>query len=230
MIVNELRRWLHAKEIVMTNKIVVEVLVPKDVPAQERPQFEAAIVEFLFGVDRPRAEVAAALAIKGINPNGLATTFRKPVLGLCPDPDALEFVPGPALTKMAASKGMAFVGGGSVELEFQYDLASKMTYPPDALYVNLKVPKEIAQDITHEVEGEIAQALFGDCDITATAQSYLRAHGIANLMDVSGAALKGRAVPPTTRVSAAAAARLRRGGLNVDQFGKLEVHRVTALP
>lgn len=215
----------------VANKVVVQVLVPQDVPANERPDFEAAAVEFLFGADRPRSDLHQELVQRGVNLNGLAAASRAPALGVCPDPEAHQFIPSLALAKHAAGAGASLTTGGSIKVEFEYDQAQKMTYPHDVLYVNLSVPHQVAAGLTDELTGHLASALFGDCALPRAAQAYLAAYGV-DLDEVAhavGGGFRTGAIPPTTRVSAASAASLKKAGLNTDQFGKIEIRSVTPL-
>lgn len=213
------------------NKIVVQVLVPRDVPAQDRAGFESAAVEFLFGIDRPRAELNDELKKRGIDLNGLAAASTRSRLGICPDPEALEFVPTLALARHAAAAGVSLTTGGSVEIEFEYGQVSKMDYPSNTLFINLKLPRQAAQQITEQFTGDIVMSLFGDCELPRGAQAYLNAHGVdlKDIVQKAGAGIKAGTVPPTTRVGAAAAERLKRAGLDVDQFGKIQVKSVSAV-
>lgn len=213
------------------SKIVIQVLVPHDVPAAERQDFEAAAVEFLFGVDHPRPELHQELTRRGIDVNALAAAARMPVLGVCPVPDAFQFIPSLALAKHATAAGASFTAGGSVEVEFAYDQARNMTYPQDVLYVNLRVPPQVTAGMTDELTGHLATALFGECQLPQAAHAYLAAHG-TDLREVAhavGGGFRSGSIPPTTRVSPVAAAQLKKAGLNTDQFGKIEVRNVSPL-
>jgi hypothetical protein len=213
------------------NKIVVQVLVPRDVPPQDRAGFESAAVEFLFGIDRPRPELNDELKKRGIDLNGLAAASRRQRLGVSPEVEALEFIPSPALARHATAAGISLTSGGSVEIEFEYDQLSKMDYPSNTLFVNLKLPRQAAQKISDELTGDIVRSLFGDCELPRGAQAYLNAHGV-DLNEVAqkaGGGIKAGTIPPTTRVGTAAAERLKGGGLDVDQFGKIQVKSVSAL-
>jgi hypothetical protein len=204
------------------------VLIPANVPPKDQPAFEAAVVEFLFGTDRPRPELRTELAARGVSLNALAAV-SKPRLGLCPDPDAYEFVPSRSLAKHAAASGFSFTGGGSVDVLFQYGHAEKNS--SDVLYVNLKLPREIAQNISDEHTGDIATALFGDCELPRGAQAYLDAHGVGleEVAHKADAKFRGGSVPTTTRVSPENARLLKDAGFNTDQFGKLQIKSVSAL-
>lgn len=86
---------------------MVQVLVPKPVPADQRGQFESDVAEFLFGVDRPRADVLEQLEKRGVNLNAFAESLSRQQPAVCVEPDALAFIPGPALMKAAASSRFA---------------------------------------------------------------------------------------------------------------------------
>jgi hypothetical protein len=215
-----------------SNKIVVEVLVPHDVPVNDRADFEAAAVEFLFGTDRPRPELHAELTKRGVDLNALAAASRSKSLGICPDPDALQFIPSAALARHASTAGISLTNGGAVQVDFEYGQATKMKYPSDALLLNLKLPKQVTQNLTDELTGHLVTSLFGDCELPRDAQSYLDVFGV-DLHDVAqraGPAFASKKTPPTSRVSAAAAAKLKSGGLNTEQFGKVHVLKVSPLP
>lgn len=213
------------------NKIVVEVVAP-NVAASDRGNFEAAAVEFLFGVDQPRPELHAELTKRGVNLNILASLSRETPLAICPDPVARQFVPSAPLARHLISNGVSLTTGGSVEVEFNYDQANAKTHAPDALKVHLRLPKAIAQTMTEELTGHLVTAVFGDCQPTVAARAYLNVLGV-DLHEIAqsvGGAFASTASPPTTRVSASAAASLKSAGFDTDKFGKLEVMSVSALP
>lgn len=214
------------------NTIVVQVLVPQDVPAGDRADFEAAAVEFLFGVDRPRPELHAELSRRGVDLNTLAAASRANALAICPDPEAMQFVPNAALAKHVTSNGISLTAGGSVQVEFDYGHANKMKYPPNTMMLHLKVPKQVAHTLTDELTGHLVTTLFGDCELPPGAQAYLNVVGV-DLHDIAhraGGAFAAKTKPPTTRVSVASAARLKSAGFDTEQFGKLQVMSVSALP
>ena len=158
------------------NTIVVQVLVPQDVAAADRAEFEEAVAEFLFGIDRPRPELHAELVKRGVNLNALAAASTRTALGICPDPAALQFIPSPVLARHAVSAGVSLTSGGAVHVECEYGQASKAEYPSDTLLLNLKLPKEVHKNITDELTGHIVTALFGDCELPADAQANARAY------------------------------------------------------
>ena len=213
------------------NRIVVQVLVPRDVAEADRSDFESAAVEFLFGIDRPRAELNSELVKRGVNLNALAAASTRAALGICPDPAAYQFVPSRSLARHATAAGVSLTAGGAVQIEFEYGAAKRMEYPSNVLYLNLKLPAEVHKNITGELTGDIVTSLFGDCELPSAAQSYLDAHGV-DLHEIahrSGAHFRDNSVPPTTRVNAYAAEKLKKAGLNVDQFGKIQIKGVAAL-
>lgn len=208
--------------------IVVEVLVRNDVPSDQRAEFEEAVVEFLFGIDRPRPELLAELDRRGIDRNGFAALLRQEQLAVCPVPDARVFIPGPALLKLASAKGLRFDQGGSVHVEFEYNKAGTLNEPPNVLCMNVRVPKGLAGNLSDEMIGEIATGLFGDCQLPRQARDYLAARGV-ELTEVAGhvdSKFQQGQMPPTTRVSADVADRLTRFGFDVNQFGKFKVLQV----
>jgi hypothetical protein len=211
--------------------IVVEVLVPSDIAADQRARFEEGAVEFLFGPDRLRPELVDAIRKRGVDPNVLATLSEQQRLSVCPTPGALEFVPGPELTKLAAERGLKFTDGGEVRVEFNYAQAGKMNAASNVLYVNLRLPHGMAAEMTREATAELVRALFGDCRIPGRVQDYLRAQGIdlVNLAAGHSDSFRRGQVPPTTRVRPEVADSLKRCGFDVDQFGRLEVLEVGEL-
>lgn len=213
------------------NTIVVQVLVPQDVAAADRAEFESAVAEFLFGIDRPRPELHAELEKRGVSLNGLAAASARTTVGVCPDPAALQFIPSRALARHGASVGVSFTSGGTVHVECEYGQASKEEYPSDALLLNLKLPQEFHKNLTDELTGHIVTALFGDCELPDGAQAYLDAHGvdISEVAHKVSADFRDKKIPPTTRVSPMVADKLKRGGFNVNQFGKIHVKSVAAL-
>jgi hypothetical protein len=211
--------------------IIVEVLVPTAVPAEYRSDFEEAAVEFLLGRELLRPELLAELTKRGININALTAAYDEPVLAVCPTLGDRQFIPGPALMRLASSSNISFTGGGSIHIDFLYDQASKMEYPSNVLFVRLRVPESLVSHMTDEVIGEIVSALFGNCDLPPRVKAFLAAHGL-DLNELARQAhqkFSDGSVPPTTRVNELAARRLERAGLNVAQFGTLKVLEVTAI-
>lgn len=210
--------------------IVVDVLIPNDVPAEQRAAFEEAATEFLLGPELIRPEIMAELVKKGVNAHALMAAYDEPSLAVCPTVGDRPFIPGPALIKLMSEHKISLTSGGSLHIDFHYSQASKMNYPSNVLYVRLRVPNDVAKNMTDEVTGEIVTALFGDCDLPARVKDFLSAHGI-DLQEVAhsvGAQFQEGRVPPTTRVGELAARRLAHAGLDVNQFGSLKVLEVTA--
>lgn len=211
-----------------SHTIVVEVIVPTHIPEEGRAQFEDDIASFLFGVDRPRPDLIEALRTRGVSAHALATTLSNDGLrALCPEPDALAFVPGPELMRAAGAAGKAFTEGGAVRLHFDYN-AKKGAGASNVLDVRLRVPHGLAQHLSEAATGELVTALFGDCALPANTNDFLAAHGVdleKFAGEVSPKYLSGE-LPPTTRVSPTVAKRLNAVGVNVEQYGKLRVVEV----
>lgn len=207
--------------------IVVEALIPFEVPPEQRHDFETAVVEFLTGRDRLRPELAAAVQKRGVDVKQLAKLTMPRLMGLCPTPGALEFVPGPELAKIAHRQGLSFTSGGKLGIEFKYAPDAKA--PHDALRINLRIPSELAKHLTGTAAGEIVTALFGDCELPQAVQDYLAAHGV-DLNEIIRAEWKhAEKIPPTTRVSPETAARLKKHGFNTEQYGQIKVLSISAL-
>jgi hypothetical protein len=214
-----------------TNVIVVEVMAPHDVPEDDRDDFEDAVISFLFGSERVRPELHEELSKRGVDLNTLASLCAETPLAVCPDPDARPFLPGPELVKLAASKGLKFTEGGCVRVEFDYCEAGRASLNAGALNIKLRLPYGLAREVTGEHTAAIAHALFGDCNLPLPAQQYLLAHGV-HLEELARGvheSFRRGHLPPTSRVSPEVGERLRRHGLDVDQFGRLEVAEVSDL-
>lgn len=220
---------MAVETISQSSTIVIEVLIPGEIPEDRRAKFESAVLQFLFGADRLRPELAEAVREHGADPNHLAFLSAREKIGVCPDPDAHEFIPGPILSRLAAERGLSFTRGGSVCIEFSYD--SKFRHAPNTLTVNLRLAPGLATEITREATAELVGSLFGDCQLSVRAQEYLRAHGI-DLVELAAEhhkVLRMGHLPPTTRVRPEVAALLNEHGFNVDQFGRLEVSTIDDL-
>lgn len=214
-----------------SNTIEIEIEVPVEVAQEDRPAFESAMTEFLFGKDRVRPELHEALIKEGIDIKRLATLSEGEPLSVCPTPGALEFRPTPALAAWGRKHGIGFTQGGRLMIAFNYDAAPK-SEGSDArtLRVNLGLPDAIPRDDS-EALGDATRALFGDCALSPRAQEYLLAHGV-DLVEFSGRyaeRLEGGAIPSTTRVSAAAAATLARHGFDTDRIGRIRVDSIRGM-
>lgn len=213
-----------------TNVIQIEVLVPVAVADQDRPRFEQAMVDFLFGSDQVRPELREELGRAGVDLNSLAALCQPARLGVCPTAGALEFVPSQKLMTVCKRHGIDLTAGGVVMVAFGYDAYASKPKPPDRLEVNLLVPDAVMGDVgkSAELMADISEALFGDCALPPAAQAYLRAHGV-DLADVAARSvdrLGGPDVPFTSRVSPLVHKYLTEKGFNVDQYGRFEVSEV----
>ena len=72
-----------------------------------------------------------------------------------------------------------------------------------------------------------AASVRGECLALAPQALDVDLHDVAHR---AGGAFASKAKPPTTRVSVASAAKLKSAGFDTDQFGKLHVMSVSALP
>ncbi|MER9845395.1 hypothetical protein NKJ59_30045 [Mesorhizobium australicum] len=211
--------------------IAIEILVPEAVPDSDRQKFEEAAVQFLLGPDLLRPELIADLERRGISANSLAVAYAEPSLGICPAPADREFIPGPKTRRLLADRKLSALRGGSVHIDFKYDQAAKMKYPSEVIYVRLQVPKVVLDDIDEEITGEIIESIFGDCDLPPRVKNFLSANGIdlAELAISADKKFVDGKIPPTTRLDKVLASRLKRGGFDIDQFGRIEVIEVTAV-
>jgi hypothetical protein len=93
------------------------------------------------------------------------------------------------------------------------------------LPVRPTVPKGLGEHMSDQITGEVVTALFGDCALPERTKAYLTAHGIdlAEFAARVDSKYKQGVVPPTTRVSTHVANRLKRRGMNCDQYGKIKV-------
>jgi hypothetical protein len=213
----------------------VEVLVPTDVASKERAEFEEGVVEFLFGPDRIRPELVAALKSSGVDTDKLEALYKVETVlatAVCPSPDDFAFVPGPELLKIAATNGVSFTGGGSVRVLFTYARPGDVKLPTDELHVRVHVPKGMASSLTPEATGELVQGLMGDCQLPKGVQQFLAAHKVelAELARRTGGKFQHGRVPPTTRVRPEVEKRLRDMGFDTAQFGQLKVVGVAETP
>jgi hypothetical protein len=213
-----------------TNVIQIEVLVPVSIPDQERARFEQAMVAFIFGADRVRPELREDLAAAGVDFNHLAALSQNPRIGVCPSPGALEFIPSDHLVEVCKRHGIDLTSGGSVLVGFTYDAYTDSPAPSDQLEVNLKLPGAVRLEAADasDLTADIVRALFGDCQLAATAQAYLRAHGV-DLTEVAARnvdRLGGSEVPFTTRVNPDVHRYLSERGFNIDQFGRFGVNSI----
>jgi hypothetical protein len=209
------------------NAIEVQVVVPAKVKEADREKFEAVMLDFLFGHDRIRPELSAALEKHGVCVNTLAKLSEPETLGVCPTPDTLEFVPGPNMMSLAKRNGLDLTAGGRVFVTFDYE-ARAAGASDNVLYVNLGLPSAFAKEgatIQKDTLGEVTRALFGDCQLSARAQDYLRAHGV-DLVEFAAdnkALLDGGQIPVTSRVRPETAKVLDELGINTDRLGQIEV-------
>lgn len=212
------------------NHVVVEVSVPIPVPKAQRPEFEKAMVNFLFGHDRLRPELEGVVQKRGVNIDKLATLSVPDRLGLCPTEDALEFVPSRALADLAKKLGISLVAGGSLSVRFDYDTSSTSDSSRRSIEIRLGLPETLTNDDTFSSEtlGDIAEALFGGCELTAKAAAYLRAHGIEldTLASENAEILNGGEIPPTTRVDPKTAEALSAVGFRTDLLGLMDVRTI----
>lgn len=213
-----------------TNVIQIEVLVPIAVADKDRARFEQAMVDFLFGSDQVRPELREALAKTGVDFNHLAALSQPPQLGVCPSAGAQEFIPSEKLVMVCKRHGIDLTAGGSVMVGFSYDAYASKPTPLDRLEVNLQLPEAVDGIVADSAEltADITEALFGDCELAAPAQAYLRAHGV-DLKEIAARnveRLGGPKVPFTSRVSPQVHRYLVGKGFNVDQYGRFEVNTV----
>jgi hypothetical protein len=215
------------------NIIQIEVLVPVSMSDQERAPFEQAMVAFMFGADHVRPELREDLAAAGVDFNHLAELSQNPRIGVCPTPGALEFIPSDHLVQVCKQHGIDLTSGGSVVVGFTYGAYADRQPPSDQLEVNLKLPRAVHRDAVDspELTADIVRALFGDCQLAAPAQAYLRAHGV-DLTDIAARnvdRLGGPEVPFTSRVSPRIHRYLVEKGFDVEQFGRFTVNAVDQL-
>ncbi|WP_042433372.1 hypothetical protein [Streptacidiphilus anmyonensis] len=217
-----------------TNVIQIIVYVPVNIPDDQRSTFEQKVGDFLFGSDRVRPELREALEAEGVDFNHLALLSQQPAIGLCPSPGALEFVPSERVAEVCQRHGIDLTSGGSVQVGFKYDVYDGDRNPPsDALEIMLKLPRIVHQEASDSAElvADIVRALFGDCQLAAPAQAYLRAHGI-NLTEIAARnvdRLGGADVPFTSRVSPEVHSYLSERGFNLDQMGRFDVNAVAVV-
>lgn len=216
------------------NSIEVEIVVPAAVKVDDRERFEALMVEFLFGHDRVRPELEEPLKRRGVDLKRLASLSEGQSLGVCPTPGAHEFIPTPELARWGGRHGVDFTGGGRVYVTFDYEKGRATSGEDRTLRINLGLPpalEKLAQGDAVEVLGGVTRALFGDCDLSAPAQDYLRAFGI-DLVDFAAQNAKlldGGRMPATTRVRPAVAELLNASGFSVDRIGSIEVDAIRGL-
>lgn len=217
----------------ITNVIQIEVLVPVEVPIAERSVFEQAMVEFIFGADRVRPELNEALTAAGVDVNHLAALSQTPVVGVCPSPGALEFIPSQRVVEVCKSSGIDLTSGGSVQVGFSYEAFVDKPAPSDELLIDLKLPHSVVSTASEspEMVADIVEALFGDCQLAAPAQAYLRAHGIelTELAAHNVDRLGGPEVPFTSRVNPDVHRYLEENGINVNQVGRMGVNSTAAI-
>ena len=208
----------------------VTIQVPVEVEEPERAAFERALVEFLFGRDHIRAELAGPLAERGVDVNQVARLADGQALGVCPTPDALEFVPSERVARAAREYGVDLTSGGRVFLSFDYDSA-KGEGSGDALRIELGLSGGFAGRVDDEFTRDVVHALFGDCQLSPQAQDYLRAHGVdlSEVASENADLLRGGEVPPTTRVSPQIAKILDARGFATDRFGRFDVTTIRDL-
>jgi hypothetical protein len=214
----------------LNDVIQIEVLVPVEISVQERPAFEQAMVDFLFGADRVRPELREALAAEGVDFNHLAALSEYSLIGVCPYPGALEFIPSYRVVEACKGRGIDLTSGGSVQVEFSYDAFVNKPSPSDELLINLKLPESLASVASESSEfaADIIEALFGDCQLAEPARDYLRAHGV-ELKELAARnvdRLGGAGVPFTSRVTPQVHRYLMEKGFNVNQIGRFGVNAV----
>ena len=205
------------------NIITIQVQVPVDVPDNEKTAFEDAVTSFIFGYDRLRPEIEAALKYQGIDVNTLARLSEPERLGVCPTPGALEFVPGGELMELTKKAGINLTNGGAIHVAFNYDAYAGKKYDGESLELLIELPDALG-DVTDEDVGIVTQAFFGNCQLSRRAQDYLRAHNV-DLVEVAATAMKGSqgSKPVTVRVRRDVERTLAKFGLNADQSGRLTV-------
>lgn len=207
--------------------------MPVRVPEEERERFESAMIDFLFGYDRLRPDLEEAVSKRGVDTKRLASLCAPEPLGVCPTPGAREFIPPPALTRLAAERGFTFTRGGRVFVHFNYEHhAEGRAAPEQTLEVNLGLPPGFvgAEEARSDVVGEVTRALFGDCQLPARAQDYLRAHGVDVVeLATESRAGPGEAVPPTTRVRPGVEQVLNELGFRIDRHGQFAVNSIRDL-
>ncbi|WP_042389787.1 hypothetical protein [Streptacidiphilus melanogenes] len=217
-----------------TNVIQIIVYVPVNIPDDQRSTFEQKVGDFLFGSDRVRPELREDLEAAGVDFNHLALLSQKPAIGLCPSPGALEFVPSERVAEVCKRHGIDLTSGGSVQVGFKYNVYDNdRKAPADALEIMLKLPRAVYQEASDSAElvADVVQALFGDCQLAAPAQAYLRAHGI-DLTEIAARnvdRLGGADVPFTSRVSPEVHSYLSERGFNLDQMGRFDVNAVAVV-
>ena len=204
------------------NAITVEVQVPVDVPSGQKHEFINAVVEFLLGRDRIRPEFTRDLEAAGVDLRQLATLSDTHKIGVCSDPDALEFVPDETLMELAKKKKLDLTSGGNLRIHFNFD--AKKVKDPKKLELILKLPENVGA-VNEKQLGSIVQALFGDCELSSRAQEYLHVHKISltDLERKHAKALADGEKPLTSRVSPEVGEFLAKFGLRTDQYGDLVV-------
>ncbi len=204
------------------NTITVEVQVPVDVPSGQKHEFINAVVKFLLGRDRIRPEFTRDLEAAGVDARQLATLSDTHKIGVCNEPDALEFIPDETLIELAAEKNLDLTSGGNLRIHFNFD--AKKVKDAKKLELTLKLPENVGA-VNEKQLGSIVEALFGDCELSFRAQKYLQAHKItlADLERKHAKALAGGEKPLTSRVSPEVEELLGKFGLRTDQYGDLAV-------
>ncbi len=213
------------------NIIQIEVLVPARVDREACERVEDMMIDFMFGSDRVRPELREDLSAAGVDFNHLAELSQNPRIGVCPSPGAREFIPSEHLVRVCAAHGIDLTSGGSVIVTFNYDAYADETEPTDQLEVNLTLPAGVGGEVTESADlvADIVRALFGDCQLPAPAQAYLRTHGV-DLTEVVARnvdRLGGPDKPFTSRVSPEVHRLLTEAGFALDQFGQFSVKSVT---
>lgn len=207
-----------------SNQIIVEVKVPVKIAPEDRCEFERAITTFMFGYDRVRPELHAALKKHGVDINQLASLSAPENISVCPTPNALEFIPSEQLIKIGKKHGTDFTKGGELMVSFDYDAVGECEFTGETLDLRLGLPDGF-KDISDDEIGNITRVLFGDCQLAKKAQDYLRTHGV-DLVEIAAEksmALQDGKVPPTSRVRPEVAETLDRFGLNTDRLGQINI-------
>src|SRR5262245_7596278 len=204
------------------NTITVEIQVPVDVPSEQRHEFANAVVAFLLGRDRIRPEFTRELEAAGIDARQLATLSDTQKIGVCNEPEALEFIPDKGLIELAAKKKLDFSSGGNLRIHFNFD--AKKGKEPKNLELALELPDNVGS-VNREQLGSVVEALFGDCELSFEATKYLQAHKLttADLERKHAKALAGGKKPLTSRVSPEVEEFLGKFGLRTDRYGDLVV-------
>ncbi len=203
--------------------IGVEILVPVKVDPADRPRLERALIDFVFAPDRVRPELHDALRERGVDVKQLAQLCQPRRLGVCPAPEALQFIPSEHLMQLARERGIDLTGGGRVALSFDHDAYAGGEAAPDRLEIRLSLPEGLGD--ADETVADVVRALFGDCELSSDARDYLRAHGVDldELADENSHRLDGGRIPPTTRAEAGVARILAERGLTTDRLGTFNV-------